>query len=252
MYKSFKRRLAKAKDVRLRKHRMKPKKKFCRPASHMESFLQEVSEDVRHVTPVSLGRCSGTGLGIAATLGPAAFVEGLAIAATQDGVEKVGKLLTLKARRAALEKRRTYYETENAKRRMWSVEIRKAIPKPLHRCPTPSALEEAYARRRESAEWKLRFGELMIDLEEYARREYEISGNKFTGSSGGVRDWLKKHCPLLAKHYWTCQRYKRMAQDDPHLFREQTEESEERPEEKAKMRQEKRRKGGANKITQRV
>ena len=252
MYGSFERRLAKAKDVRLRKHRTKSKKKFRRAASQMEAFLQELSEDVRHAPPVSLGRCSGTDLGVAATLGPVAFAEGLAVAAVQDGVENVGKLLTLKARRAALKKRRTYYEAENAKRRSWSEEIRKAIPKPLHRCPTPSALEEAYARRRESSEWMLRFGELMIDLEEYARREYEISGNKFTGSSGGVRDWLKKRCPLLAKHYWTCQRYKRMAQDDPRLFREQTEESEVRSEERSARRQEKSRREAADKITQRV
>ena len=251
MYKAFEKRLARAKDVRLRKHRAKPKKKFCRPVSHMEAFLQEASDDVHHAPPVSLEHCRGADLGVAAILGPAAFAEGLAVAAVQDGAEKVCNLLMLKARRAALKKRRTYYEAENAKRRKWSAEIRKATPRPLHKCPTPSALKEAYARRRESEEWMLRFGELMIDLEEYARREYEISGNKFTGSSGGVRDWLEKHCPLLAKHYWTCQRYKRMAQDDPRLFREPDETLDERSGGKQGKRQSKRKSGRAG-ITQRV
>jgi len=51
----------------------------------------------------------------------------------------------------------------------------------------------------------------MIDLEEHARREYSIRGNKFTGSVGGVKDWLKENCPILAAHYSTCQRYKRLA-----------------------------------------
>jgi len=80
-------------------------------------------------------------------------------------------------------------------------------------CPTPEELTEAYLRRRENEDWQLRFGMLMIDLEEHARRTYAITGNKFTGSSGGVKDWLAKYCPLLAEHYATCQRYKRLAQD---------------------------------------
>lgn len=218
MYKDYARRLTLAQDARLRKHHAKPgsKKKFSRPSSHLESFLDELSEDVRGA-PESPTRQRDLYLAPVALAGVA---EGMAVAAAQDVADKTKKVLTARARRAALKKRRSYYAAENAKRKEWNRQIKKAVPRPLHACPKPSALKEAYLRRRESEEWKVRFGELMVDLEEHARRSYEISGNKFTGSSGGVKEWLAKHCPILAKHYATCQRYKRIVQDDPRLFRE--------------------------------
>ncbi|MBR3924230.1 MAG: hypothetical protein IKJ45_14015, partial [Kiritimatiellae bacterium] len=114
-----------------------------------------------------------------------------------------------------LEKRRAYYAAEAAVRQSRKEAIECARPAPENPIPSPAELTEAYVRRRESEEWKVRFGTLMIDLEEHVRRSYILAGNKFTGSAGGVKEWLKRECPILASHYSTCQRYKRMLQDDP-------------------------------------
>lgn len=223
MDKKFERRLEKAKNPRMRKHNRKPSfaKKTIRPTSHVGVFLQEFSEDYHRAPEPSLLCTGNTGRDMAelvdAAASPFAVAEGLAIAAVQDGVDKVKEIASRKARRAALEKRRKYYEADAARRAAQREVVRAAMPGPANRCPTPAELTDAYLHRRDSAESIERFGTLMIDLEEYAKRVYDITGNKFTGSTGGVKDWLKQHCPLLAKHYSTCQRYKRMAQDDKSL-----------------------------------
>lgn len=223
MEKKFERRLEKVKNPRMRKHNRKPSfaRKVSKPTSHVEAFLQEVSDDYRRAPdsgPLFTGNASRDAIElIGATAAPLFVAEGLAIAAVKDGVDKVKEIAARKARREALEKRRKYYKADAARREAQREIVRAAAVGPSNRCPTPAELTDAYLHRRESAEAIERFGTLMIDLEEYAKRVYDITGNKFTGSSGGVKDWLKQHCPLLAQHYATCQRYKRMAQDDKTL-----------------------------------
>ena len=223
MDKKFERRLEKAKNPRMRKHNRKPSfaKKIIRPSSHVEAFLQELSDDYHHAPdsgPIFTGNPGRDGINLTVPMvAPIAVAEGLAVAAVADGVDKIKEIAARKAKREALERRRKYYEADAARREAQREIVRAAMPGPANRCPTPAELTDAYLHRRDSAESIERFGTLMIDLEEYAKRVYDITGNKFTGSTGGVKDWLKQHCPLLAKHYSTCQRYKRMAQDDKSL-----------------------------------
>ena len=223
MDKKFERRLEKAKNPRMRKHNRKPSfaKKIVRPTSHVEALLQEISDDY-HRAPGSGSFFTGNGSRdvmnlVGATAAPLFVAEGLAVAAVADGIDKVKEIAARKAKREALERRRKYYEADAARRKAQRETVRAAMPKPANRCPTPAELTDAYLHRRDNAESIERFGTLMIDLEEYAKRVYDITGNKFTGSTGGVKDWLKQHCPLLAQHYSTCQRYKRMAQNDKTL-----------------------------------
>jgi len=193
--------------------------KFVRPTSHVEAFLDELSNNIKNAppdppfwkrSPYAIGYEAGDAL-----LAPVALAEGVAIAAAQDGIDAVKHQLGKKARAKALEKRRTYYAKDAVARQAQREIIAKARPTPEHPCPSPAELIEAYVRRHESEEWKMRFGTLMIDLEEHVRRTYIHAGNKFTGSSGGVKDWLERECPDLARHYSTCQRFKRKLQDIP-------------------------------------
>jgi len=214
MDKHFERRLEKAKNPRARRRNEKRPRKFVRAKSHVEAVMRDMLAEgggdgrIFDPNPVKMSdNIAGS------VFAPAMAVRDLAIAAAMDGVEAVKKRLGKKERMKKLAKRRKYYAAAAAKREERREQIRAATPKPANPCPTAKALNEAYARRRESEQWQLRFGTLMIDLEEHARREYAIAGNKFTGSSGGVKDWLKDHCPVLAAHYSTCQRYKRLAQD---------------------------------------
>jgi len=210
MDRKFERRLMLAQNPRARKRNAKAKKKFVR-RSNVANALDEMTRggDGRIFDPnPHRMACNGVG----AALAPALVSAQLAIAAVQD-VAAAGRRMGKKERMRKLEKRRKYYAAEAAKREERRKQIRAATAEPKNPCPTAEALAEAYRRRRESEEWQLRFGRLMIDLEEHARRRYAIAGNKFTGSSGGVKEWLKEKCPLLAAHYSTCQRYKRLAQD---------------------------------------
>jgi len=215
MDKKFERRLERAKNPRARKRNGKKPVKFVRPSSHVAAVAGEMldsatSGDWRnyHPTPYQMAHDVAD-----AMFAPATVVRNLAIAAAMDGAEAVKKRMGKKDRMRKLEKRRKYYAAEAERRERQREAIREATQEVACTCPTPAALEEAYRRRRESEAWQLRFGTLMIDLEEHARRAYAITGNRFTGSAGGVKDWLKENCPILAAHYSTCQRYKRLAQD---------------------------------------
>jgi len=220
MNRNFEKRLEAAKNPRARRRNAKRKQKFLRPKSHVGAVMRDMFGSVGYedapcgnrlfnVNPHQMARDV-----IGATVGgPLLAVHHLAVAAAMDGVDAVKKRMGKRERMETLAKRRAYYAAEAAVRAERREQIRAARPEPANAFPTPDALVEAYQRRRESEEWQLRFGTLMIDLEEHVRRTYEISVNRFTGSSGGVKDWLKKKCPLLAKHYSTCQRYKRLAQD---------------------------------------
>jgi len=215
MDKYFERRLEAAKNPRARKRNAKAKAKFVRPKSHVEAVVGEILDGatsgggrIYDPNPVKMsGNIAG------AVFAPAMAVRNLAVAAALDGAEAVKKRMGKGERMRKLEKRRKYYAADAERRERQREAIREAMPEVACACPTAAELEEAYRRRRESEAWQLRFGTLMIDLEEHARRAYAITGNKFTGSSGGVKAWLKEKCPLLAAHYSTCQRYKRIAQD---------------------------------------
>jgi len=215
----FEKRLLKAMNPRLRKRNHKRKPKFVKPQSHVGVYLEEISEDIKRASskpkPFNPSPYAFANDVMDATLAPLVFSSGLAIAAAQDGVRLVKRKLEKKTRKRALEKRRSYYAAERAVRRTQTEMIEQARPRPEHPCPSAAELIEAYSRRRESEEWKVRFGTLMIDLEEHVRRTYTHEGNRFSGSSGGVKDWLERECPTLAKHYSTCQRYKRKMQEDP-------------------------------------
>jgi len=214
MDKNFERRLELAKNPRARKRNGKNPVKFVRPKSHIGAVMRDMlAEDggngrIFDPNPVRMSdNIAGS------VFAPAMAVRNLSIAAAMDGVAAVKKRMGKKERMKKLEKRRKYYAAAAAKREERRKQIIAARPAPENPCPTPAELNEAYARRRESEEWQFRFGTLMIDLEEHTRRTYAIAGNKFTGSSGGVKDWLKDRCPILAAHYSTCQRYKRLSQD---------------------------------------
>jgi len=214
MNKWFEKCLTRVLHPRARKHNVKRSKKFVRPSSNLAVVLDELQH------PIDIG-CRKPAPApymlkptLHETLGGAGAVAAIAFAAALDGVEAVKKQLGKKERMLKLEKRRRYYAAEAEKRAEQREQLRQAAVEPANPCPTPTALTEAYLHRRDSDECLLRFGELMIDLEEHVRRTWQVTGNKFTGSSGGVKDWLKDNCPLLADHYSTCQRYKRLAQED--------------------------------------
>jgi len=214
MDKQFQKRLERVKNPRIRKHNVKQTKKFVRPSSNLAVAIDELKH------PIVVEGCRaepGSYMlkpSVKELLGGAGAAVGLTFAASMDGIEAVKKCLGKKERMLKLEKRRMYYAAEAEKRAAQREELRQAAVKPANPCPSPTAITDAYLHRRDSDECILRFGKLMIDLEEHARRVWQITGNKITGSSGGVKDWLKENCPLLAEHYSTCQRYKRLAQQD--------------------------------------
>jgi len=215
MDKNFEHRLERAQNPRSRKHNGKRTQTFVRPSSHVAAVVNEVlgamtdgGGKIYDPNPHQMGRNL-----IDAASAPIVAVHHLAVAAAMDGMEKIKEQLGKGERMKKLEKRRKYYATDAKRRERQREMLRAAAQNVSCACPTPEELTEAYLRRRENEDWQLRFGMLMIDLEEHARRTYAITGNKFTGSSGGVKDWLAKYCPLLAEHYATCQRYKRLAQD---------------------------------------
>jgi len=218
MDKRFEKRLELAANPRARKHHAKAKPKFVRAKSHVAAVLHDMLGPTGYEDAPRGGRIYDPNRNIMAKntidalAAPLLAAEQLAIAAAMDGVDAVKAKVVEHKRKKNLPKRQKYYAAAAERREEMREQIRAARPAPTNPCPTPEALVAAYHRRREGDEW-LRFGELMIDLEEHAQREYAITGNKFTGSAGGVKDWLKAHCPLLAKHYATCQRYKRLAQD---------------------------------------
>ena len=207
-----------AKHPRWRKRHKKASPKFVR-RSNLQNLLNEMEEDREKPPPHPDGLTNSLFSRRLAELGTLCGLVTTAvnftIAAGMDGVDKFRKFKDRNRLRALLERRRSYYERENDRRRSERALIREAVPKPENRHPSPDELEEAYLRRRESDAWAERLGTLILDLEEHERRTVLTEGNRFTGSSGGVKAWLAANCPLLAKHYQTCQRYKRLVQDNP-------------------------------------
>ena len=220
MDKRLAKRLLKAQNPRARKRNAKSETKFVRPSSHVGAVLEEIANvgkvpdaQVPEPHPYALARDL-----VDASFAPVVGAGLLMIAAAQDGLDAIKSALGRKERMLKTERRRKYYAADAERRARQREMLNAARPPVTCACPTPQQLNEAYVRRRESDEAKERFGELMIDLEEHVRREFKIAGNKFVGSSGGVKDWLKENCPTLAAHYATCQRYKRLVQEGlPHV-----------------------------------
>lgn len=222
----FERRLEAAKNPRRRKHKLRDKKgvAFVRPASHLEALLDDMGTDERVFGRDCTRKFFPRGCDFTRPFGAEVLAKaGMAIAAAavMDVGESVAKKLREKQeadeREARLAVRRKYYGAEQAKRDERNAAIRAAVPPPENRMPSAAELLDAYSRRHDGEEAKLRFGRLMIDLEEYVRCQVVREGARIVGTTGGVQEWLERNCPELAKHYHTCQRFKRKAQEDPTL-----------------------------------
>ena len=109
--------------------------------------------------------------------------------------------------------RSRYYASDNARRRLLAAERRKIRRRAtLNPCPTPEGFREAFARVKESAEAKIRFGGMVHDLACYVDSclRYDGSGN-IVGRNGGIRAWIAENVPELSPRYKTVMRYKALA-----------------------------------------
>lgn len=218
----FERRMDAALHPRQRRHHAKRKVvAFKHPQTRVQALLEELAAEPEVNTPdyspslypwQHLWQVCDAG-GAVARVGVA-----LAVASVADGVEavvdKVKERAMREQREMELAKRRKYYAAEHEKYRREVEKIRSATLPPENPMPTPEELLVAYVHRHDSEEAKLRFGRLMIDLDEHVRYEVRMSDGRISGTDGGVRDWLARNCPELAKHYHTCQRFKRKVQED--------------------------------------
>lgn len=208
-----------ARQPRCRKHKRRVKASV-RPlhyATHLEAFLADAADYLQYRPSGPVFGTHGDGINnFSCGLDVARVAIGATVCLGLDAVDavknKVVEKIEAPRRAAELEKRRSYYAAYNEKRRAASALVASNVPAPLNPCPRPEELTEAYYRRHDSEEAKVRFGQLMIDLEENVRYRVETEGNKIVGTTGGVRDWLKVNCPELAKHYHTCLRFKRKCQ----------------------------------------
>ena len=228
----FEQRLQKAMNPRCRKYnrRLPPSAPELPPP---RSNLQAVVEDIRsgdlaapRRNPYVPGgnRVNSISDGIESAAKAAVFVAGAVVADVVESAkaaldarkakqqEKIDRLI----REQNLAERRKYYGKDAERRRMESEKIRAATPPPRNPMPTPEALIHAYVHRHISEEAAIRFGSLVVDLEEHVRRTVSERDNdgRIVGVAGGVRKWLKANCPELLPHYHTCQRFKRKAQPD--------------------------------------
>lgn len=226
----FQKKLEMAMMPRCRKHKVRGarKAKFVRPSSRLEAVLDDYATDPRRFgvdcstrfvpSIYSCSRPSGCEVLMRAA-------GALTVAAAMDVGEAACRLATARRRaaerEAELATRRKYYAAENDKRRREAATIREAMPPPENPMPTPEQLIAAYGRRHENEEAKIRLGMLMVDLEEHVRYQLVLKEGKIAGTVGGVREWMERNCPELAKHYHTCQRFKRKVQDDPTLVERQ-------------------------------
>ena len=218
----FERRMDAALHPRQRRHHVKRKAATLkRPKTHVEALLNEIVAEpevnIPDFSPLLQPRqylCQMCDAGGAvAKVGIA-----LAVASVADGVEAVTNRVKERAmreqREMELAKRRKYYAAEHEKYRREVEKIRTVTLPPENPMPTPEELLDAYVHRHDCEEAKLRFGRLMIDLDEHVRYAVRMSDGRISGTDGGVRDWLSRNCPELAKHYHTCQRFKRKVQED--------------------------------------
>lgn len=222
----FERRLEAAKLPRSRKHKVRGKKgaAFVRPATRLEALLDDMKTDervfgrdcTRQFFPRRYSDTRQSGAEVLAKAGVAIVAAAVADAG-EAALHKLNAKREAAEREARLVVRRKYYAAERTKRAEESAAVRAAVPPPQNRMPSAEELLDAYRRRHDSEEAKLRFGRLMIDLDEHVRYEVVHDGERIVGTDGGVRIWLERNCPELAKHYHTCQRFKRKVQEDPAL-----------------------------------
>lgn len=228
----FELRLEKAKNPRCRKYNRRQSSPVSEPL-RSRTNLQAAIEDIRngdlavpryepYITGGALA--GGVSSGIECGIKAATFVASAAVADIVESTKSAIRARKAKASDEAarklqqknLELRRKYYAKETERRRLMSEAIRAAIPPPKNPMPTAEALIHAYVHRHVGEAEAMRFGSLLIDLEEHVRRtvaERDKNG-RITGLGGGVRKWLKANCPELLPHYHTCQRFKRKAQPD--------------------------------------
>ena len=130
------------------------------------------------------------------------------------GLRCLRRGLTLRAN--ALQRRAyrsRYYARDNARRRELAAERRKIRRRTtLSPCPTPDEFRAAFARVKESAEAKIRFGGMVHDLACYVDSclRYDESGN-IVGRNGGIRAWIAENVPELSPRYKTIMRHKALA-----------------------------------------
>lgn len=223
---SFQRKLEAAMMPRRRRHKVRglKKERFVRPTSNLELVLDDMATDPRKLgvdcysswfAPIYTRTRQSAGEVLVR-----AGAQIIAATAMDIGVGIKDVVLAKKRaaeREAQLAKRRKYYDAEAVKRRARAAQIRAAVPPPENPMPTAIQLLSAYRHRHDGEAEKLRFGRLMIDLDEHVHYRLLIDGNRITGNTGGVREWLVANCPELVKHYHTCQRFKRKVQEDPAL-----------------------------------
>ena len=109
--------------------------------------------------------------------------------------------------------RSRYYAHDNARRRQLAAERRKIRRRTTtNPCPTPDEFRAAFARAKESAEAKIRFGGMVHDLACYVDSclRYDENGN-IVGRNGGIRAWIAENAPELTPRYKTIMRYKALA-----------------------------------------
>ena len=221
-------RLEKAKNPRCRKYKRRlppPAPEPPPPRTNLQAAIEGIrSGDL--IKPLGAPYLPASFLldGFESAAKAAVLISGAAVADIVDSAKAAKKAREARAqeeadrmmRQANLAVRRKYYAKETERRRMKAEEIRAAIPPPKNPIPTREALIHAYVHRHISEEAAIRFGSLVIDLEEHVRRtvtERDANG-RIAGVAGGVRKWLKANCPELLPHYHTCQRFKRKAQPD--------------------------------------
>ncbi len=228
----FELRLQKAMNPRCRKYNRHLPQPAAEPPPQ-RSNLQAVIEDIRNgdlaaprPNPFIPGgsRANSISDGIESAAKAAVFVAGAVVAdivdsaktALEAGKAKRQEKIDSLNHEQSLAERRKYYKKDAERRRVESEKIRAATPPPSNPMPTPEALIHAYVHRHTGEEAAIRFGSLVIDLEEHVRRTVAERGNdgRIVGVAGGVRKWLKANCPELLPHYHTCQRFKRKAQPD--------------------------------------
>ena len=109
--------------------------------------------------------------------------------------------------------RSRYYARDNARRRLLAAERRKVRRRTTSNpCPAPDEFRATFAKARESAEAKIRFGGMVHDLACYVDSclRYDENGD-IVGRNGGIRAWIAENAPELSPRYKTIMRYKALA-----------------------------------------
>ena len=130
------------------------------------------------------------------------------------GLRCLRRGLTLRANALQQKSYRSrYYARDNARRRALAAERRKIRRRTTtNPCPTPDGFREAFAKAKDSAEAKVRFGGMVHDLACYVDSclRYDAAGN-IVGRNGGIRAWIAENVPELSPRYKTIMRYKALA-----------------------------------------